>query len=180
MTDILSSLHQPLLDKPNKRSTLNSVVNKNPSFDMILKASISQFSVWIQIYSALCPEQNTFIWNCRQLRALTRTLVSLHKFQRYRAYLWYRLDFIFSMWLNFFFLNVIWWYDVMYIYLTVSTTLTFAYWAQHNIDGFQEKKENNFRQSSRFRALREATFCSILNFSAERITPSKKCLYNKK
>lgn len=45
LTDILSSLHQPLLDKPNKRSTLNSVVNKNPSFDMILKASISQFSV---------------------------------------------------------------------------------------------------------------------------------------
>ena len=45
LTDILSSLHQPLLDKPNKRSTLNSVVNKNPSFDMILKSSISQFSV---------------------------------------------------------------------------------------------------------------------------------------
>ena len=45
LTDILSSLHQPLLDKPNKRSTLNSVVNKNPSFDMILKSSISQFSL---------------------------------------------------------------------------------------------------------------------------------------
>ena len=45
LTDILSSLHQPLLDKPDKRSTLNSVVNKNPSFDMILKSSISQFSV---------------------------------------------------------------------------------------------------------------------------------------